>query len=219
MKLYPVLFMCIVAVSGCGKGDPGQPGQVVYLDKPGDPPTDEQVLIDGIVSEENDYRLGLGQTAITNGLSCILYTVTGGHNIQNVNPTLSGITQVATFLYADTFNQPDAPITDGLNVLPAPLRSVYQDKFLLRCQGYIVVTKTAYYQFDLRSDDASLLYLDGTKLIDLDGAHGPMTKSGTKYLRKGVHVFRLDYAQTGGGSQSLSLTAGNEFISGLYLYH
>lgn len=81
--------------------------------------------------------------------------------------------------------------------------------YLLRCQGSLIVTKTDYYQFNLNSDDGSVLYLDGSKLVDNDNNHGPTLVSGTKMLRRGVHTFRLDYAQTGGGSQALELTAGS----------
>lgn len=222
---HMIAILSVTILSACGKGDPGQPGapgQVVYIPTPPAAPSDEQKDIDTIIADENEYRTGLGQTALTSGLSCTLYTITGGQFIQNDathTPTLTGLSQVATFLHKDVFNQLDGPISDGMSVLPAPLRAVYQNMYMLRCQGQIVVTKTAYYQFDLRSDDGSVLYLDGARLIDNDGAHAPQTKTGSKYLRRGVHTFRLDYAQSGGGSQALVLTAGGALIPGAYLFH
>lgn len=184
----------------------------------------EQASIDAVVADENDYRQGLGQTELTNGLSCTLYTITGGQFIQNDathTPTLTGLSQVATYRFADVFNQPDTASLTGLNVLPAQYQTnpTYQNLILLRCQGYIAVTDTNYYLFDLTSDDGSVLYLDGARLIDNDGNHGATDKQGTKYLRKGIHAFRLDFAQTGAGNQALILKANGDFIQGQYYFH
>ena len=190
----------------------------------GSPEQLEAAAIAAIVDEENIYREGLGQTALTNGLSCALYTVTGGQFIQNDathTPTLTGIVTVATFLFKDAFNQPNSSANDGLNVLPAALRSnpSYKNLILLRCQGQLVVTTTGYVDFDLTSDDGSVLYVDGSRTIDNDGNHGATEKTGQKYLREGVHTFRLDFAQTGAGNQALILKANNSLLSGQYFFH
>lgn len=212
-----VIGVAVSLLTGCGQGDrgpAGPPGATVTASVP----TDIQNLVD----DENAYRLGLGQTELSSGLSCTLYTVTGGQFIQNDathTPTLTGVTQVATFLYSSSFNQLNAPISDGLNVLPAALRPVYQNLFLLRCQGQVVIQNTDYYQFDLASDDGSVLYLDGARTIDNDGNHGINDVTGQKYLRRGVHTFRLDFAQTGAGNQALILKANGALIPGSVWYH
>lgn len=219
MKLLTIVLMFMMLV-GCGKDKLVViPGPTVTV--PAAPLTETEDVL-ALLADENAYRTGLGQTALSKGLSCTLYTVTGGDRIQasvSGHNTLTGITQVATFLYSDVFNQPDASINDGMNVLPVALRSVYKNMYLLRCQGQIVVTKTDYYNFDITSDDGSLLYVDGAKIIDNDNNHGSTTVAGTKYLRRGVHTFRLDYAQTGGGSESLILNAGGVSIPCMYYAH
>jgi hypothetical protein len=224
LSLVVVLF-----VAGCGKDSYTNtvtqvPGPVVTLTPPPIPVTDLQADINALVADENAYREGLGQTGLTNGLGCVLYTVTGGQFIQNDashNPTLTGLSQVASFLLADVINQPNSPVSDGLNVLPLALRSnvTYQNLILLRCQGQIVVTTTGYYGFDLWSDDGSVLYVDGARVIDNDGGHGIVEKHGSKYLRRGVHAFRLDFAQTGAGNQALILKANGDFIQGQFYFH
>lgn len=184
--------------------------------------SDTELAIKDVVDEENDYRLGLGQTALTPGLSCTLYTITGGDRIQASiagHNTLTGITQVATFLHKGTFNQPEAPISDGLNVLPMSLRTVYKNMYLLRCTGYVVVLDSAHYGFEVNSDDASVTYVDGTKVVDLDNSHGPTTAFAAKYLRKGVKAFRIDYAQSGGGLQSLIVKVDGQLLDPKFLYH
>lgn len=181
-----------------------------------------QSEINYLIGDENDYRMGLGQSILAPGLSCTLYTVTGGDRIQATiagHNTLTGIAQVATYLYAGAFNQPDSPATDGMNVLPPALRPLYLNLFLLRCQGQLIITATDYYSFDLASDDAGLLYIDGAKVIDNDNSHGVTLVSGQKYLRRGVHTFRLDYAETGAGNQALILKMSGTSINPILYYH
>lgn len=218
------LFFMVLGLSlsmmGCvgqdgERGPAGTPAPV-----PGVTPLDADIA--ALTKDENDYRLGLGQSALTNGLSCTLYTITGGDRIQASiagHNTLTGISQVATYLYAGAFNQPDSSTSTTLNVLPPPLRSIYTNMYLLRCQGQLVVTTTGYYGFELMSDDGSVLYIDGVKVIDNDNNHGAVTVAGSKYLRRGVHTIRLDYAQSGGGNQALMLTSGGTSIDAKFYLH
>lgn len=173
-----------------------------------------QADIDSLLKEENDYRLSQGDTMLSSGLTCTLSTVTGGERIQATSGThikLTGIKKVATYLLEDTFNQADVPATDGLSILPSVLRS-YTNLFLLTCEGHIVIRESGTYGFDLTSDDASLLKIDGVKVVDNDNAHGATTVSGQVSLRRGVHEFRLDFAQTGGGNQALILKMNGSLL-------
>lgn len=225
MKHVFLLAATIVILTGCGSAN-----QIDCLDGCNSPRIVEvpapaatfEEDVANLVADENEYRTGLGQTALSSGLSCTLYTVTGGSRIQSSiagHNTLIGITKVATYLYQGPFNQPNSPISDGMNVLPVPLRNIYKNMYLLRCQGQLVVTETGYYGFELNSDDASLLYVGGTLVVNNDNNHGATTVVGQKYLRRGVHAFRLDYAQAGGGNQSLILTSGGQTINPELYYH
>jgi len=200
-------------------GATGAPGEVVVVPAPAPTPVDP---IAAIIADENEYRLALGQTMLSAGLSCTLYSITGGDRIQSSiagHNTLSGVSTVSTYLYAGLFNQPDSPISEGMNVLPPALRAIYKNMYLLRCTGQLVVLTSGHYGFELSSDDASLLYIDGAKVIDNDNNHGTTLVTGQRYLRKGVHTIRLDYAQTGAGSQSLQLTSGGMSIDPSLYFH
>jgi hypothetical protein len=178
--------------------------------------------INSLVTDENNYRLGLGQSILSEGLSCTLYTITGGDRIQSSiagHNTLTGITQVATYLLKASFNQPDSSVNDGMNILPISLRSIYKNMYMLRCQGQLVVVQNGYYSFELTSDDASVLYVDGSKVIDNDNNHGAIMQAGQKYLRRGVHTIRLDYAQAGAGNQALILKANGELVDPVFFQH
>lgn len=217
MKKYIIISLLgMTLFTGCGKNNVEKSVEVRTQT------VQVPANIENLVAEENEYRLKLGQTILSNGLSCTLSTVTGGDRIQASivgHNTLTGITQVASFLYKEAFNQPDSSVNDGLNVLPLSLRNIYKNLYLLRCQGYVVITETNYHQFDLYSDDGSVLYLDGAKLVDSDNNHSFVLASGTKYLRRGIHTFRLDYAQTGSGNQGLVLNMDSSLLEGNTFYH
>lgn len=223
MNKVMLMFAATFALIAChgkdgnmGPSGPQGPGPTIPTVSPV-----EQDVAD-LLAEENDYRLGLGQTALTSGLSCALSTFTAGDRIQASiagHNTLSGLSQVATFLLKSEISQPVSPVSDGMSVLPAALRSIYMNMYLLRCQGQIVVTDTDHYLFELESDDGSVLYIDGAKVIDNDNNHGPTTVAGMKYLRRGVHTIRLDYAQSGGGSQALSLKVDGALLNPMVMAH
>lgn len=242
MKKGIVIFgvlLSLVLLSACGRGSdgsdgsngidghdgaPGSPGAPGAPGAPYTPPvvSNAQADVNALIDAENEYREGLGQTSLTAGLSCTLYTVVSGDRIQasiSGHNTLTGISQVATFLFKGQFNQPDSPVSQQLNVLPTALRPLYTNMYLLRCQGQIVVRNSDYVPFELTSDDGSVLYIDGAKVIDNDNNHGSTMVQGMKYLRRGVHTFRLDYAQTGAGNQSLILTSGGSQIDPMYMAH
>jgi hypothetical protein len=107
----------------------------------------------------------------------------------------------------------------GINVLPPAIRAIHTQWYALRCTGYIAITFTDYYRFDLSSDDASLLYLDNVKVVDNDGNHGTQLRSGMRLLRKGVHSIRLDYMSGPGGGQSLILKMNDTILPASGLFH
>lgn len=195
------------------------PGPTVFVPAPA-PTAAEDIL--GLIDSENEYRLSLGQSILSDGLSCTLSTVTGGDRIQASiagHNTLTGIVSVATYTLLGAFNQPDSPASDGLNVIPPALRPLYTNLYMLRCTGKIVIRETGYHNFTVRSDDASVLYINGSKTVDNDNSHGPTDVSGARNLRRGVYDFRIDFAQTGGGSQALIISMDGLVVSGSLLYH
>jgi len=218
-----LMFVMSLFVVGCGSdavmsGPQGPAGHAAI------PTSSVYPAVQALVDQENSHRRSLGQTIIAPGLSCTLHKVTGGQFIQSgasYTPTLTGITQAASFTHMGVFNQENAPVSQGLDVLPPALRSnpTYQNLIMLRCTGFLVVVTTDWYSFELSSDDGSVLYLGGSRLIDNDGAHSVITKIGSKHMRQGVHAFRLDFAQTGGGSQALILKSSGVIVPSSLFYH
>jgi len=75
-----------------------------------------------------------------------------------------------------------------------------QEKCGMIWKGYLYVPETRGYQFFLESDDGSQLDLDGIAVVDHDGDHGMLEKTGYAYLQQGWHQLRLQYFNSGGGS-------------------
>lgn len=226
MKYYVIAMVMALSFAGCAKGDKGDmglqglPGVVPAL--PAVPTDTVAEDIAKIIKDENAYRLGLGQAVLSGGLTGNLYTVTGGDRIQASiagHNTLQGVTHVGSFLLSDVINQLNSPVSEGMSVLPPAMRAVYKNMYLLRLTGVIVIQESGYHGFELTSDDGSVLYVDGAKLIDNDNNHGAVTVSASKYLRRGVHSIRLDYAQTGAGSQALILNHNGALLSPSLMFH
>lgn len=65
--------------------------------------------------------------------------------------------------------------------------------------GYINVPETAIYSFFLTADDGANLYIDDEKVVDNDGWHAPLQKSGQVALEKGLHRIEVKFVEGGGG--------------------
>jgi len=107
------------------------------------------------------------------------------------------------------YSQPDSNI-DLSSALNAPVvksgvtdifslkEKMRKDKFAFRFDGYIKIDKDGIYNFFTSSDDGSKLFIDGTEVVDNDGRHGKIEKSGRAALKKGFHKLRVVYFDSGG---------------------
>jgi len=74
------------------------------------------------------------------------------------------------------------------------------DKFAFEFAGYIKIDKDGIYSFFTNSDDGSMLYIDDEEVVNNDGDHGNVEKSGTAALKKGFHKLKVLYFDSGGGN-------------------
>lgn len=79
-----------------------------------------------------------------------------------------------------------------------------EDFFGFDYSGFILIPETNAYQFTLRSDDGSCLYIDDQLVIDHDGLHSSSEKCGTVALEKGFHQIRVLFIESS-GSDGLEL--------------
>jgi len=86
--------------------------------------------------------------------------------------------------------------TFGITSIEAPKETA---SFGLRFKGYIDVPESGIYSFFYTCDDGGVLYIGDEMIVDNDGQHSPILKSGQAALEKGKHPFRLDFIEAGGG--------------------
>ena len=70
--------------------------------------------------------------------------------------------------------------------------------------GYINIPETGIYSFYFNCDDSGRLFIDDEEIIDNEGPHSPLEKSGQAALAKGLHPIRIEFVE-GGGGYTLSL--------------
>jgi hypothetical protein len=73
--------------------------------------------------------------------------------------------------------------------------------FALRFSGYIKIEKEGKYTFYTNSNDGSQLYIAGKLVVDNDGEHGAVMRSGDIILKSGFYPLKLLYFQSGGSKK------------------
>lgn len=76
---------------------------------------------------------------------------------------------------------------------------MHEHHFAVRYRGTLKVEQKGVYTFHTTSDDGSQLFIDGKLVVDNDGDHGPMTKSGQVILKRGQHDLEVRYFENIGG--------------------
>ncbi|NIG55819.1 family 20 glycosylhydrolase [Chitinophaga sp. Cy-1792] len=71
--------------------------------------------------------------------------------------------------------------------------------FGAKLHGYIDVPETGIYSFYLTVDDGGILYIGDNEVVNNDGWHAPMQKSGQAALQKGLHPVLVSFVEGGGG--------------------
>jgi azurin len=72
------------------------------------------------------------------------------------------------------------------------------DSFALKLTAWLDAPETGEYTFYTSSDDGSRLYIDGQQVVDNDGTHGVVERSGTVSLAAGRHQIVVTYFDNGG---------------------
>jgi hypothetical protein len=82
------------------------------------------------------------------------------------------------------------------------------NEYALQFRGWINVPDTGVYTFYTISDDGSQLYIGNEKVVDNDGCHGDLERSGDRALAAGRHPFTLNYFQNSSGQTLLIFIQG-----------
>ena len=75
------------------------------------------------------------------------------------------------------------------------------DNFGARFDSFLQVNSPGKYRFHLASDDGSRIYVDGKLVVNNDGVHGVVRKSGEVELATGTHAIRVEFFEKNGGEE------------------
>jgi hypothetical protein len=73
--------------------------------------------------------------------------------------------------------------------------------------GYLSVASAGSFEFKLNADDGSMLYIDGSLVVDNgeDNGHQPRTIAGVASLSPGLHPFKIEFFEDFGGQSGVDL--------------
>jgi len=91
----------------------------------------------------------------------------------------------------------DSGVADMISVA----KKQRNEKFAFEFTGFVKTDKDLVYDFFIASDDGSKLFIDDEALVDNDGEHGTVEKSGRAALKKGFHKIKVLYFDSGGGNE------------------
>ena len=125
-------------------------------------------------------------TFITHGINYHYYEAPMGSMLPDFNTLTPDITGVRDNIYT--------------------LRIEGSDNYAIKYYGYINILEDAAYNFYLNSSDGSKLYIDDQLVVNNDGIHGAILKSGYIGLKTGIHRIEVDlFKKTGPKSLSVQM--------------
>lgn len=132
------------------------------------------------------------------------YALMPAKSVRNARSGLTSTSVKGTFnsvneVVASSSSNPN--LVQNISLASAPQTEHYGLVF----EGFLKIPQSGLYSLFLESDDGSVLWLDGEKVIDNDGLHGLAERSGRVALAAGFHALKLVYFQ-GTGNNALKLS-------------
>jgi hypothetical protein len=234
MKSTVLLTVLLFSLTACqgqmgGTGGSGAPGSVGPAGPPGAsaPAPTPLTPVQEVVASENAYRETQGLAPLTPGLACVVQAIASGTYLSSSSLGYTAAQAIALtgpsypYLLSTAINQANVAGTAGNSLIALGIQPLFlTNNYRIVCTGQLVVTEDGFYSFTTSSDDGSLLYLDGSLIVNNDGSHGVQSVSGTKLLEAAVtHTFQLQYAQSAGGNIAMILYMNGSLLPAANLYH
>lgn len=116
-------------------------------------------------------------------------TVLRGLNYKYYEGTWSALPNFSTLIPIETGNTPGVDIS---------VRN-RDENYAIQWEGYIYIPVAGNYTFETNSDDGSRVWINGSLVVDNDGAHGMQYREGTRNLSVGSHQIVIGFQQGAGG--------------------
>jgi alpha-L-fucosidase len=91
-----------------------------------------------------------------------------------------------------------APAASGVAPVPGVSPRTRDDHFGLVFRGFLSVTARGMYRLTVSADDGAVLRIGGETIVDNDGIHAAVEKSGLAALDAGLHPIEVLYFEKGG---------------------
>lgn len=167
--------------------DPDDPSDALS-----DPDGDGATCLQEYAAGTNPIRCTLSESVSAAGLKLELYSFPG-YTLSAV-PAFGGLAPDSVTLATN--------VCFGANELSAALDSFFgRGAFAARFSGYIRIPVSGRYDFRLRSDDGSVLWIDGERLVDCDGLHGARDAVGSRWFESGDYPVVVGYFDNGGSNE------------------
>jgi hypothetical protein len=124
---------------------------------------------------------------IPSGLHGLVYHI--HHNTAQL-PDFGKLKPAGAAIYTSSLNLPPQDFKQGF-----PGVTKRTEWFAIDYSGKFWIADPGMYTFALLSDDGSNLYIDDQLVIDNDGVHAPLEKTGGVELSGGLHRIRVSYFQ------------------------
>ena len=150
------------------------------------------MLLAGAAQEEPRYKFSttvytFGTTVSSNsGFRGDIYHIEEG---SEKLPDLSKLKTVGS-IYTPVLHVPYRSFDEGF-----PGVTERFEWFAIDYRARFWVSEPGTYRFDLESDDGSILYIDGRRVVRNDGQHPVEREHGSVRLKKGAHDIRVSYFQ------------------------
>lgn len=158
-------------------------------------------LIQGVYQ----FQLKVTDNNGATGLDTIQVTVNSSTSLLPAVSVASPVNGVNYQYYEGSFTS--LPVFSTLNSITSGTNSTFDislatasTNFSFNFTGYISVPADGQYTFYTNSDDGSNLYIDNVLVVNNDGFHAPLEKSGTIGLKAGYHAISVGYFQQAGGT-------------------
>ena len=124
---------------------------------------------------------------IPSGLSGLVYHI---HHGSSRLPDFEKMKPAGRPIYTSSLNLPPQSFKQGF-----PGVTKRMEWFAIDYTGKFWITDPGMYSFSLLSDDGAKLYVDDQVVVDNDGTHAPVEKTGSIELAGGIHRIRVSYFQ------------------------
>ncbi len=124
---------------------------------------------------------------IPSGLRGLVYYI---HHNRTQLPDFEKLKPAGPAIYTSSLNLPPQDFKQGF-----PGVTKRTEWFAIDYTGRFWIADPGMYTFSLLSDDGAKLYIDDQVIIDNDGVHAPIEKTGAVELAGGLHQIRVSYFQ------------------------